>query len=116
MSLFQEDQYESLEIAYTSMTEIHIEENMDDEMIVTLSLTGPPRLGRSFVSVSERDGPSGAKVEASFALLASDEARWNQILRYRGMVSTSIVNLFCLANAIELGALGPRESAIASSS
>ncbi|KAM5540703.1 hypothetical protein V8D89_005734 [Ganoderma adspersum] len=76
--LEQEDQYESLEIAYMAISKIRLSRSSAGRIHVILSLTSSPRLGKNLVEIS-----IGAV--AGFSLSIEDECRLLQALKSRGL-------------------------------
>ncbi|KAI0717578.1 hypothetical protein C8T65DRAFT_737905 [Cerioporus squamosus] len=81
--LLGDDQYESLEIRYTSIEKLRQDRAADGQIRVTLDLSTAPRLGKDLVKVKHGNTRGGLK--AAFLLRSDQAERLSQALTARGL-------------------------------
>ncbi|TBU29160.1 hypothetical protein BD311DRAFT_806382 [Dichomitus squalens] len=95
--LEREDQYESLEILYTTILTIRLTRSSMGRLHIILSLTSPPRLGKDLMKIKKDSA-------TAFSLMVDDESRFLQALKSRGLaplVSTESLMTHKLSLATE---------------
>ena len=85
----QDDQYESLEIEYSTITKMYFGPSDGVFTDIRLSLKTPPRLGKNYVQ--QRRETSGG-YEASFSIPVDQVQRWLRTISSRGLVRTLPLN------------------------
>ena len=89
----QDDQYESLEIAYRTITSIRADRGSLDHVDITLTLSGPPRLGKDTIRPQGLYSDGGLRaLEAAFSIPAEQADRLSRALTNRGLVGSSPTN------------------------
>ncbi|KAL7281904.1 hypothetical protein ACG7TL_003370 [Trametes sanguinea] len=83
--LLGDDQYDSLEIAYSAVTEIIGQHTQPDTMQITLSLNEYPKLGKDRLKPKNHTGAELEGIEATFRLNALQFDRFVGALASRGL-------------------------------
>ncbi|RDX43083.1 hypothetical protein OH76DRAFT_1410522 [Lentinus brumalis] len=81
--LLGDDQYESLEIPYTSIRKFSLDRAGEGQIRATLDLSMAPRLGKDLIKLEDRDIDRG--LNATFLLSTGDANRLTQALDSRGL-------------------------------
>ncbi|RPD70368.1 hypothetical protein L226DRAFT_230828 [Lentinus tigrinus ALCF2SS1-7] len=81
--LLGDDQYESLEIAYTSLERIRLDRVGEGRMRVTLDLSMAPRLGKELLELKSSD--EDRQLKATFVVRTEQAQRLSQVLGSRGL-------------------------------
>lgn len=84
VDMSQDDQYESLEIPYTSIRKFSLDRAGEGQIRATLDLSMAPRLGKDLIKLEDRDIDRG--LNATFLLSTGDANRLTQALDSRGLV------------------------------
>ena len=103
----QDDQYESLEIEYSTITKMYFGPSDGVFTDIRLSLKTPPRLGKNYVQ--QRRETSGG-YEASFSIPADQVQRWLRTVSSRGLVRTLLLNLCSFLLWLSIGSPPSRQT------